>query len=120
MTTPVPLSPILEEESGPARSRDGWDQLMANPNVAGIGDPPITAFFYHPRALFRGLPLLGPPPRGPLPRGPAAPGPLQRPPLPPPPQRPAPPPPGPPPHAPNRNGRHGIFGALNRFFRRQR
>ncbi|XP_037526228.2 basic proline-rich protein-like [Rhipicephalus sanguineus] len=123
-----PLPPIPEEGDGPAR-RDGWDQIMQNTNVAGIGGPPLTRFFYHPRNPHAQgpaphvppprrplpplppalgprrpvLPRLPPQPPGPPPLGPPAHG-LPR--LPPPP--PGPPPAGPPPRAPARNRQLGV------------
>uniref|UniRef100_A0A131YCF9 Uncharacterized protein n=1 Tax=Rhipicephalus appendiculatus TaxID=34631 RepID=A0A131YCF9_RHIAP len=82
------LPTIPEEGNGPPR-RDGWDQIRENPNIVGMGPPPLSGFFFQPRQ----------PVRGPAP-GPAAPGPQPlRPPLPvlPGPGLPVPPPVGPPP-----------------------
>ncbi|XP_075726708.1 uncharacterized protein LOC142768588 [Rhipicephalus microplus] len=128
---PQPSLPrIPEEESGPRR-RDGWDQILENPNIVGIGDPPITRFLFHPRDPFlQGLWRHGPPPRGqqprlPRPRVPQLP-PLQRaapqiPPLP----RPAPPnvafpAPVPPPRGQAPNVQNRLQNFINRFIRRQR
>ncbi|KAL1477045.1 hypothetical protein MTO96_036073 [Rhipicephalus appendiculatus] len=87
------LPTIPEEGNGPPR-RDGWDQIRENPNIVGMGPPPLSGFFFQPRQ-----PVRGPAPRhlppGPQPLGPPLPG-LPGPRLPVPPPL-GPPPPGAPP-----------------------
>uniref|UniRef100_A0A131YCC4 Uncharacterized protein n=1 Tax=Rhipicephalus appendiculatus TaxID=34631 RepID=A0A131YCC4_RHIAP len=137
------LPTIPEEGNGPPR-RDGWDQIRENPNIVGMGPPPLSGFFFQPRQ-----PVRGPAPRhlppGPQPLGPPLPGlpgprlpvppplgpppPGAPPPVPPPVAPPVPPPRAPPPHVPppagaqprpaNRRRADRLRDMLHRLFPRQ-